>query len=192
MLVTYDIADADGDGAAQLRRIGDICSKYSQRVRHSVFECRLNASRMTRMTGEIGDAINMERDLVNCCRFPGGGLRTPLPGWSGIAGMGSGSHGCCSSGVPTSADPEIADCQPFGERNRVRKGHDRCTRASRAFPGMRYTIGQLHIVVQSVYHGQVLEVSPELALRPSLSVEIVAMAAHLADWCRWSLRSGLR
>ncbi|MXX91220.1 MAG: CRISPR-associated endonuclease Cas2 [Boseongicola sp. SB0677_bin_26] len=99
MLLTYDIADADGDGAAQLRRIGDICSKYGQRVQHSVLEFRLKVSRMARMTGEFDHAIYMERDVVNCCRFPGTdpGFRDPagagLRAWAQAA-MGAAARAC--------------------------------------------------------------------------------------------------
>ncbi|MYH50844.1 MAG: CRISPR-associated endonuclease Cas2 [Gammaproteobacteria bacterium] len=71
LLVTYDIADTDGDGATRLRRVADICSKYGQRVQFSVFECRLSATRMARMKGEIEDAIDKERDSVLIYRFPG-------------------------------------------------------------------------------------------------------------------------
>lgn len=71
ILVTYDIADTDGDGATRLRRVADICGKYGQRVQFSVFECRLSATRMARMKGEIEDAIDKERDSVIIYRFPG-------------------------------------------------------------------------------------------------------------------------
>ena len=59
------------DGAARLRRIGDICGKYGQRVQYSVFECRLSANRLARMKGEIEDAIDKERDSVIVYCFPG-------------------------------------------------------------------------------------------------------------------------
>ncbi|MDE2792031.1 MAG: CRISPR-associated endonuclease Cas2 [Paracoccaceae bacterium] len=71
ILVTYDIADTDGAGAARLRRIADICGKYGQRVQFSVFECRLSATRMARMKGEIEDAIDSDHDSVIIYRFPG-------------------------------------------------------------------------------------------------------------------------
>jgi len=71
VLVAYDIADTDGAGAARLRRICDICGKYGQRVQYSVFECRLSPTRMARMTGEIADVIDRQRDSVVIYRFPG-------------------------------------------------------------------------------------------------------------------------
>ena len=71
ILVTYDIADTEGDGAARLRRVADICSKYGQRVQFSVFECRLSATRMARLKGELEDAIDKKRDSVIIYRFPG-------------------------------------------------------------------------------------------------------------------------
>ena len=71
ILVTYDIADTDGAGAARLRRIADVCGKYGQRVQFSVFECRLSATRMARMKGEIEDVIDADQDSVIIYRFPG-------------------------------------------------------------------------------------------------------------------------
>ena len=71
VLVTYDIADTDGDGAARLRRLADTCGKYGQRVQLSVFECRLSPSRLTRLIGEVEDIIDRQQDSVILYRFPG-------------------------------------------------------------------------------------------------------------------------
>ena len=40
ILIAYDIADTDGEGANRLRRIAQVCEKCGQRVQSSVFECR--------------------------------------------------------------------------------------------------------------------------------------------------------
>jgi len=71
VLVTYDIADTAGTGAVRLRRLCAICEKYGHRVQYSVFECRLSSTRMARMTGEIEDVIDHQRDSVIIYRFPG-------------------------------------------------------------------------------------------------------------------------
>ena len=71
ILISYDITDTDGAGATRLRRIAEVCEKYGQRVQFSVFECRLSATRMARMIGEVEDAIDHQRDSVIVYRFPG-------------------------------------------------------------------------------------------------------------------------
>ena len=71
VLVAYDIADTEGVGAARLRRIAQVCERYGQRVQFSVFECRLSPERLARMTGEIEDVIDRNRDSVLLYRFPG-------------------------------------------------------------------------------------------------------------------------
>ena len=71
VLIAYDIADTEGVGAVRLRRIAQVCEKYGQRVQFSVFECRLSPDRLARMTGEIQDVIDRNRDSVLVYRFPG-------------------------------------------------------------------------------------------------------------------------
>lgn len=71
VLVTYDIADTDGDGASRLRRVAGVCERYGQRVQLSVFECRLSPARLTRLIGEVQDVIDRQRDSVIVYRFPG-------------------------------------------------------------------------------------------------------------------------
>ena len=71
VLITYDIADTQGDGASRLRRIADICEKYGQRVQFSVFECRLSNVRLARLITEVEDVMDRRRDSVFVYRFPG-------------------------------------------------------------------------------------------------------------------------
>ena len=70
ILISYDIADTDGAGAMRLRRVAAVCEKYGQRVQFSVFECRLSATRLARMIGEVEDVIDRQRDSVIVYRFP--------------------------------------------------------------------------------------------------------------------------
>ena len=80
ILITYDIADTEGEGASRLRQIAQVCEKYGQRVQFSVFECRLSATRLARMIGEVQDVIDRRVDSVMVYRFTGGldEARTPL------------------------------------------------------------------------------------------------------------------
>ena len=71
VLITYDIADTQGEGASRLRRLAEICEKYGQRVQLSVFECRLSSVRLARLIAEVQDAMDAHRDSVLVYRFPG-------------------------------------------------------------------------------------------------------------------------
>jgi len=71
ILLTYDIAETDGAGAARLRRVAKVCEKYGERVQLSVFECRLSPARFARLVGEVRDVIDEDRDSVIVYRFPG-------------------------------------------------------------------------------------------------------------------------
>ncbi len=71
ILITYDIANTDEAGSVRLRRVAEVCEKYGQRVQFSVFECRLSATRLARMIGEVEDVIDRRRDSVIVYRFLG-------------------------------------------------------------------------------------------------------------------------
>ncbi len=71
VLITYDVADTQGEGASRLRRLAEICEKYGQRVQLSVFECRLSNVRLARLISEVQDAMDGRRDSVFVYRFPG-------------------------------------------------------------------------------------------------------------------------
>lgn len=71
VLLTYDIADTSGTGAARLRRIAEVCEKYGQRVQLSVFQCRLSRTQLARLIGEVEDVIDQKLDSVIIYRFPG-------------------------------------------------------------------------------------------------------------------------
>ncbi|MDE0666792.1 MAG: CRISPR-associated endonuclease Cas2 [Acidimicrobiaceae bacterium] len=71
LLVTYDIADTDGEGARRLRRVHDLCSAYGHRVQLSVFECRLSPAGYAALRHELERLINPGKDCVNIYRFSG-------------------------------------------------------------------------------------------------------------------------
>ena len=72
VLISYDIADTEGEGAKRLRKVAQVCEKYGVRVQLSVFECRLSPSRMARMLGDVQDAIDERVDSVIVYRFKSG------------------------------------------------------------------------------------------------------------------------
>ena len=57
VLITYDIAETEGTGAARLKRVAEVCGKYGQRVQLSVFECRLSATRLARLISEVENSL---------------------------------------------------------------------------------------------------------------------------------------
>ena len=71
VLLVYDIADTEEEGALRLRQVAQVCERYGCRVQKSVFECRLSPTRLARMIGEIQDAIDGKRDSVIVYRFAG-------------------------------------------------------------------------------------------------------------------------
>ena len=72
ILVSYDVADTEGEGGRRLRKVAEVCERYGLRVQLSVFECRLSPTRMARMLGELQDVIDDTVDSVIVYRFKGG------------------------------------------------------------------------------------------------------------------------
>lgn len=71
LVVAYDIADTDGDGARRLREVAHICESYGRRVQYSVFEFHLSETRLARLIGQLADAIDPAQDSILVYRFPG-------------------------------------------------------------------------------------------------------------------------
>jgi len=71
VVVAYDIADTEGQGAARLRNVASICERYGERVQYSVFECRLSRTRFAQMENELRDAMDKNQDCIFIYRFPG-------------------------------------------------------------------------------------------------------------------------
>jgi len=69
ILVTYDIADTNGDGAKRLRSIAAVCEGFGIRSQFSVFECRVSPTGLARLIGQIEDAIDPQRDSVHIYRL---------------------------------------------------------------------------------------------------------------------------
>lgn len=71
IIVAYDIADTEGQGARRLRNVASVCERYGERVQFSVFECRVSPERFSRLVGELQDAIDPQLDSVVIYRFAG-------------------------------------------------------------------------------------------------------------------------
>ena len=59
IVVAYDVRDR-----RRLRRVATVMEQYGIRVPFSVFECRLNKERMTRLLDDIKRVINRRHDKV--------------------------------------------------------------------------------------------------------------------------------
>ena len=84
VLISYDIADTEGEGAKRLRKVAQVCEKYGVRVQLSVFECRLSPSRVARMLGEVQDVIDARVDSFHSVQGEGLAVaEDPNPVWPG-------------------------------------------------------------------------------------------------------------
>jgi CRISPR-associated protein Cas2 len=64
VLVSYDVATSDKNGAKRLRRVAKICRNYGQRVQYSVFECLVDPAQWTQMRHKLIDVIDDTQDSL--------------------------------------------------------------------------------------------------------------------------------
>jgi len=64
VLITYDVATTDKAGARRLRRVGQACKDYGQRVQNSVFECRLESRQWVLLRNRLLKEINEKEDSL--------------------------------------------------------------------------------------------------------------------------------
>ena len=64
VLITYDVATVDKAGARRLRRVGQACKDYGQRVQNSVFECRLEPRQWVLLRNRLLKEINEKEDSL--------------------------------------------------------------------------------------------------------------------------------
>lgn len=69
MLVTYDIATSDEDGARRLRRVARACQDYGQRVQYSVFECEVDPAQWVSLKARLIREINSDKDSLRFYRL---------------------------------------------------------------------------------------------------------------------------
>ncbi len=58
VLVTYDVATAEGKGAARLRAVAKACRDFGQRVQYSVFEIEVDPAQWTRLKARLEAIID--------------------------------------------------------------------------------------------------------------------------------------
>jgi CRISPR-associated protein Cas2 len=66
VIVCYDVATDSAAGRKRLRRVARVCEAVGQRVQKSVFECRVDQSRLEKLERDLLDEIN---DVEDCLRF---------------------------------------------------------------------------------------------------------------------------
>ena len=64
VLITYDVDTISETGAKRLRKVAKVCQDYGQRVKNSVFECRLTEAQFVIVKNKIENIINLELDSV--------------------------------------------------------------------------------------------------------------------------------
>lgn len=64
MLITYDVALTDAQGAARLRRIAAHCLDYGVRVQYSVFECDITPDQWVKLKAQLLQTYNPETDSL--------------------------------------------------------------------------------------------------------------------------------
>lgn len=71
VLLTYDIDTTTRKGQRRLAQVAKVCESFGVRVQYSVFECRLSAAALVRLTGRLREVIDPSTDSVRLYRFPG-------------------------------------------------------------------------------------------------------------------------
>ena len=71
VLVTYDVSTESAAGRRRLRRVGQACKSYGQRVQKSVFECTVDDKTYERMRARLVKIINTKEDSIRFYRMPG-------------------------------------------------------------------------------------------------------------------------
>lgn len=64
LVVAYDVAQEDREGARRLRRVAKVCTGYGQRVQYSVFECEVTPAQAEQMERQLQKAMDKEHDSL--------------------------------------------------------------------------------------------------------------------------------
>lgn len=64
VLVSYDVATVDRQGARRLRKVAKICKNHGQRVQYSIFECIVDPAQWTVMRQQLVEVINPDQDSL--------------------------------------------------------------------------------------------------------------------------------
>ena len=69
ILITYDIVTVSKDGRKRLRDVAKICQNYGQRVKNSVFECKVDEAQLRLIKHQLDKTIDHEKDSLRCYRL---------------------------------------------------------------------------------------------------------------------------
>ncbi len=69
--MTYDIDTGNRVGERRLTRVAKACERFGVRVQDSVFECRLNPTRVQRLIVTLSSLVDPSVDSVHVYRFEG-------------------------------------------------------------------------------------------------------------------------
>lgn len=69
-LVTYDVETETKAGRRRLRRVARACADFGQRVQLSVFEIRIDDTRLEELVARLAREIDDSRDSVRIYRLP--------------------------------------------------------------------------------------------------------------------------
>ena len=64
ILITYDIAISQNNGANRLRKVAKLCQNYGTRVQNSVFECIIDNQTFIKLKKQILDELDLAMDSV--------------------------------------------------------------------------------------------------------------------------------
>ena len=64
VLVSYDVATSQPEGAKRLRRVAKACLDYGQRAQKSVFECVVDPAQWTRLRARLIELIDPACDSL--------------------------------------------------------------------------------------------------------------------------------
>ena len=64
VLITYDIAISQNNGANRLRKVAKLCQNYGTRVQNSVFECIIDNQTFIKLKKQILDELDLAMDSV--------------------------------------------------------------------------------------------------------------------------------
>jgi CRISPR-associated protein Cas2 len=64
VLVTYDVATSERDGATRLRRVAKACRDFGQRVQFSVFEIEVDPAQWTLLKARLEAIIDPNHDSL--------------------------------------------------------------------------------------------------------------------------------
>ena len=64
VVVTYDVNTETPEGRRRLRRVGDCCLDYGQRVQYSVFECLVDPTQWAKLKGRLLAEVDPASDSL--------------------------------------------------------------------------------------------------------------------------------